>query len=148
MKLDVGCGSYKKEGFTGVDIDPDVHPDIVASMDNIPLPDECASELYSSHSLEHVSKFEVVPVLKEWRRLLQVGGVAVIEVPDLVWACQNWLWRRSNDWHMDVIFGQQNAIGEGHKTGFTPEIMAGYLREAGLTLLKHDVIDSHGQPTF
>lgn len=147
-KLDIGCGVYKREGFTGVDIDPDTNPDIVASMDNIPLPDGSVAEIWSSHSLEHISKFEVVPVLKEWRRLLQVGGIAVIEVPDLEWCIRNWLWRKSTDWHLDTIFGQQTSPGECHRTGFSPEILANYIKEAGLTLLSITMIDSHGQPTI
>ena len=106
------------------------------------------SEIYSSHSWNSQGKFEVVPTLKEWRRLLVPGGTALIEVPDLVWCVKNWLWRQSTDWHLDVLFGMQNHPGEFHKTGFTPAIMAGYLREAGLELVSQTTIDSHGQPTL
>ena len=148
IRLDVGCGPFKREGFTGVDIDPTCNPDIVAPMWAIPLPDSSVDVLYSSHALEHVSKFEVMPTLSEWRRLLKPGGLMTIEVPDLAWCCQNWLWRRSNDWHMDVLFGQQTAPGEFHKTGFTPELMAVYLQQASLILLSQTTVDSHGQPTL
>jgi predicted SAM-dependent methyltransferase len=147
-RLDIGCGIYRRDGFTGVDIDPACAPDICAPMDAIPLPDASVAELWSSHALEHVSKFKVVPVLKEWRRLLVVGGVGTIEVPDLEWCCRNWLFRRTNDWHMDVLFGQATSEAEQHRTGFTKDIMASYLREAGLTLLNWSTVDSHGQPTL
>jgi predicted SAM-dependent methyltransferase len=100
----------------------------------------------SSHALEHVGKFEVVPTLKEWRRLLKPGGLATIEVPDFEWCLKNWLWRKSTDWHLDTIFGQQTNVGEYHKTGFTYDIMLGYLAEAQLVLAAFDVIESHGQP--
>lgn len=146
MRLDIGCGTFKREGFTGVDAHVDT--DIKAEMWAIPLPDESVDEIYSSHALEHISKFEVVPTLREWYRLLKPNGTAVIEVPDLVWCCQNWLSRQSNDWHMDVLFGMQNHPGEFHKTGFTPALMAAYLQGAGLTLTSYTTIDSHGQPTL
>ncbi len=146
MKLDVGCGTFKREGYTGVD--PFVDTDIQAPMWAIPLPDNSVEEIYSSHALEHIGKREVVPTLKEWARLLKVGGVATIEVPDLEWCIRNWLWRKSTDWHLDTIFGNQEHEGEYHKTGFSSDILAGYVREAGLTMLRCAIIDSHGQPTI
>jgi predicted SAM-dependent methyltransferase len=146
--LDVGCGPFKKEGFLGIDIDPSCNPDIVASMDNIPLPDASVIELRSSHSLEHVTKYDVPRVLQEWKRLLKPGGIAVIEVPDLEWCIHNWLWRKTTDWHMDTIFGQQTSPGEAHRTGFTYDIMADYLRQAGLVLLNFNIVQSHGQPSL
>lgn len=148
MRLDIGCGTFKREGFVGVDIEPTVKPDICAPMWDIPLGDSEVDEIYSSHALEHLAKAEVVPTLTEWRRILKAGGVATIEVPDLRWCCENWLFRQSNDWHMDTIFGNQEHPGEFHKTGFTPAIMEQYLKQAGLTLLSQRTIDSHGQPTL
>lgn len=147
VKLDIGGGVYPRDGYLNVDAFVE-SADIRADMRDIPLPDASVDEIYSSHALEHMSKHDIVPILKEWKRLLKVGGVAVIEVPDLRWCCENWLYRLSNDWHMDTIFGQQTTPGEFHKTGFTPDIMAGYLREAGLTLLAQRTVDSHGQPTL
>lgn len=148
MKLDIGCGIFKRDGYTGVDIDPICHPDICAPMNSIPLPDNSVSEIYSSHALEHQGKFEIVPILKEWKRILIPGGTLVIEVPDLRWCVQNWLFRQTNDWHLDALFGQQTGIGEFHKTGFTPRIMEGYIEEAGLVVVDQTTIDSHGQPTL
>lgn len=148
MKLDVGCGIYKKDGYTGVDVDPNVNPDIVAPMWSIPLPDNSVDELRSSHALEHVTRHQVVDVLKEWKRLLKPFAMAEIEVPDLRWCCQNWLHRQSADWHMDTIFGQATSIGEEHRTGFTPAIMADYIQRSGLELVSQTTIDSHGQPTL
>lgn len=149
MKLDIGCGIYRKDGYIGVDIDPACNPDICAPMQSIPeLADGCADEIYSSHALEHQGKFEIVPILKEWKRILASNGVMIIEVPDLRWCCENWLYRQTNDWHLDTIFGMQSAMGEFHKTGFTPRIMEQYLTEAGLTLVQCTTIDSHGQPTL
>lgn len=146
MKLDIGCGDFKREGFTGVD--PFVETDIQADMWAIPLPDSSVDEIYSSHSLEHISKFQVVPTLTEWKRLIKPGGKIEIQVPDLVWCCEQWLARQSTDWYLDTLFGMQNHPGEFHKTGFTFGIMQGYLNEVGLILLHNATISSHGQPTL
>lgn len=147
IRLDMGGGDYPREGFLSVDPFTDT-ADIHADMGDVPMDDNTVDEIWSCHSLEHVSKFRVVPILQEWKRLIKPGSLITIEVPDLVWCCQNWLWRRSNDWHMDVLFGMQNKPGEEHRTGFTPEIMAVYLEQAGLTLMSQTTVDSHGQPTL
>jgi predicted SAM-dependent methyltransferase len=148
MKLDIGCGRSPKAGYIGVDIVADTHPDIVAPMWEIPVSDNTVDEIFSTHALEHVSKNQVIPTLREWLRLLRPGGKARIEVPDLAWCCRNWLDHRSNDWHMDTIFGNQEHEGEFHKTGFTYEIMRGYLGHAGFVLDNFSVIQSHGQDTL
>jgi predicted SAM-dependent methyltransferase len=147
MKLDIGCGDFKKEGFLGVD--PYMATaDYQAPMWELPFPDSSIEEIYSSHALEHISKFEVVPTLTEWQRVIIPGCSIEIHVPDLRWCCQQWLQRQSTDWFMDILFGLQTHPGEFHKTGFTPEIMKRYLVEAGLKLIDHRVVDSHGQPTL
>lgn len=146
MKLDIGCGDFKRDGFLGVDAFVDT--DFKAPMWAIPLPDHSVDEIYSSHALEHVGKFQVVPTLREWARIIKPDGLITIQVPDLRWCCQQWLARQTTDWYLDILFGMQNHEGEFHKTGFTPEIMQSYLSEAGLTLLKSHTVESHGQPTL
>lgn len=131
MKLDIGSGNKPREGFTGVDLYADGKGIIKAPMNALPFEDETVDEIYSSHSLEHIGKYEVVPTLAEWRRVLVWEGLLTIEVPDLEWVCKNWLKYRSNDWHMDAIFGDQSTPGQFHKTGFTRAIMYSYLEQAG-----------------
>lgn len=146
MRLDIGCGTFKRQGFIGVD--PYAEADVHASMWSLPFPDDSIEEIYSSHALEHIGKFEVLDTLKEWRRILRPGGKIEIQVPDLRWCCQQWLARQTTDWYLDILFGMQNHPGEFHKTGFTPAIMFDYLKAAGLVLLDEGTIDSHGQPTL
>lgn len=49
----------------------------------IPLVSNSADYVYFSHFLEHLNKVEVVPFLKEVKRVLKKGGVVRISVPDL-----------------------------------------------------------------
>jgi predicted SAM-dependent methyltransferase len=150
VRLDIGCGTYKHEGYTGVDVEPSVNPDICAPMWNIPLPDNSVDEIISSHALEHVTKFQVVPVLLEWKRLIKTApdGIIIIQVPDLEWCCRAWLAHPQTDWWMDILFGMCTTEGEQHRTGFTVPIMTEYLRQAGLSLIDARTIESHGQPTL
>lgn len=50
---------------------------------HLPLPDSSAEVLYSSHMLEHLDREEVIAFLGEARRVLAIGGIIRIAVPDL-----------------------------------------------------------------
>lgn len=150
LRLDIGSGDNPLEGFTGVDLYSEAEGIVNAPMNALPYPDESVDEIYSSHALEHVGKYEVVPTLHEWWRVMKWNARLTIEVPDLAWVCKNWLSRLTNDWHMDAIFGDQSTPGQYHKTGFTRPIMYHYLEEAGFQHreVESAVVWSHEQDCF
>lgn len=82
MKVELGCGRHKREGYTGIDIQPFPGVDIVADVRNIPLPDECADEVYTSHVIEHFWWYEIKDLLAEWIRILKPGGLIVVGTPN------------------------------------------------------------------
>jgi predicted SAM-dependent methyltransferase len=129
IRLDIGCGSSPIPGYTGVDLY--TKADIQAPMWALPYEDNSVDEIYTNHALEHVTKAKIVPTLTEWRRVLKPGGRLTIGVPDLEWCVRMWLAHKTNDWYMDIIFGNQEHEGESHQTGFTKEIMLHYLGLAG-----------------
>lgn len=89
MKLNIGAGGKRLEGYTGIDAVERPGADIVARADAIPLPDGCAEEVLAVHLVEHVHLWEVPDLLREWHRLLAPGGLLVLEMPDLLKCCQN-----------------------------------------------------------
>ena len=147
MKLDLGCGQRPAPGYVGVDLHESA--DIKSSITSVNLPDGCATDLYSSHSLEHVRKAEVIPTLREWYRLLQPSGQLILRVPDLKWCILNWIDSGcGNGWELDTIFGSQEHDGNVHRTGFTIPMVRFYLTSAGFIVESVRVIQSHGQPTI
>lgn len=56
LRIDLGCGSNKKEGTLGIDLLPAPGVDYVIDMEKQPLPfaDESVSYAHSSHFLEHI----------------------------------------------------------------------------------------------
>jgi len=60
MKIDLGCGKNKKEGFIGVDQYPMEGVDVVLNIGADPWPweDNSVEEAHSSHFLEHLTNFE------------------------------------------------------------------------------------------
>lgn len=87
MKLDLGCGKVKKEGYYSVDHDPESHANLVKTIiDNIPFEDSTIEAVYSSHFLEHLEKPELI-IAEIWRVCQPKAEVFLkfplnLEIPD------------------------------------------------------------------
>lgn len=83
MKLDLGCGHRKREGFVGVDSSPDCGADIVHDLTQMPWPfdDESVDEVHSSHFLEHLDGAERIAFMDELYRVMKPGAKAQIITP-------------------------------------------------------------------
>lgn len=132
IKLDIGCGIEETtaEGFIGVDAYTP-NAEIKANMWDLPFEDGEVDFILSRNALEHISKFQIVPTLTEWKRVLKIGGNIHLEVPDLEWACLWWVTHQTTSWDMDIIYGTQLHEGEFHKTGFSAKIIFDYFYNLG-----------------
>lgn len=84
VKLDLGCGPNKKEGFVGVDSRQfDGKVDIVHDLTITPWPweDESVEEVNASHIVEHFSWPQRVGFFNELFRVMKVGAKAQIVIP-------------------------------------------------------------------
>jgi len=81
MKLDLGCGNKKKEGFTGVDIIPLPDVDIVMDLEKFPwrFKDNSVEEVYCSHYVEHAT--DLVRFMEEVWRICKNGAKATFVAP-------------------------------------------------------------------
>lgn len=81
IKLDVGCGSNKREGFVGIDIAGGA--DIVHDLTNFPWPiaDASVGEVHCSHVFEHIPGKLRGKFMDELWRVMAPGAGAVIIVP-------------------------------------------------------------------
>lgn len=72
VKLDLGCGASKQQGFIGIDARALPGVDIVHDLEKFPwpLPDECAIFAMSSHVLEHINPGRVPPQVSSLINLL------------------------------------------------------------------------------
>lgn len=84
MKIQVGCGEQRLEGFLNVDIRPLPTVDIVAHAGKLEgIADGSVRAIFSSAFFEHLFAAQHVPTLLEWRRVLQRDGVVVmVGIPD------------------------------------------------------------------
>ena len=90
MKLDIGCGKNKKEGYVGIDVAKDSDADIIASALSIPVKDAVVDEINCSHLIEHLYPQEAQKFFDEIFRVLKEGGEASLKV-DRDWTRQRLL---------------------------------------------------------
>jgi SAM-dependent methyltransferase len=87
LKIDLGCGSNKREGFTGVDMFKMQGVDVVCNLakDKWPFEDNSVDEAHASHFIEHLTnlgdKWERTHFFNELHRVLKKGGTAQLIFP-------------------------------------------------------------------
>jgi SAM-dependent methyltransferase len=85
LKLDLGCGNAKREGFLGVDSRDFAGVDCVADLcQSWPWADESVDEAYCSHLVEHFTARDRIHFVNELYRVLRPVGMALVIVPN--WA--------------------------------------------------------------
>lgn len=77
IKLELGGGNERRDGFVNIDILPLSTVDIVWDLESFPwpLPDNCCDEVYASHVLEHINPHKgiFIKVMDEIWRVLKPG---------------------------------------------------------------------------
>ena len=84
MKLNLGCGYNKLEGYVNVDNDENCKPDVLTDLEApLPFEDNSVDEIVLNHVLEHLGQTTKVyfSVWKELYRVLKDGGLIHITVP-------------------------------------------------------------------
>ncbi len=105
IKLHLGCGGEKWKDFLNVDLNP-AKPgekdssrngcvaEVFADMRNLGLPDNCVDEIFTSHTIDHFTRWEGLDMIKDWLRMLKPGGRIVMEAADFR-RCILWLFHPS-----------------------------------------------------
>ena len=83
MRLDLGCGKNKKEGFHGVDSLEFEGVDTVLDLTQTPWPweDDSVEEVHCSHFIEHLTWPERVKFFNELYRVMKKDAKAAIILP-------------------------------------------------------------------
>jgi predicted SAM-dependent methyltransferase len=81
MKINLGCGNQKEEGFVNLDMDPSVNPDIVYDIQDIlPFDDGTVSEVRAYHIFEHIGD-KFFDLMCEIYRVCCNGAIVDVRVP-------------------------------------------------------------------
>lgn len=141
VRINIGCGINRVDGYINVDVQEakgGVVPDIFADARNVPLPDACADEVMAIHVFEHFALWECGDVLAEWRRLLKMKGLLVLELPDIIKCCRNVVEGIEGDKHPDQL-GLWGIYGDAqtpdpymlHRWGWSPKSLRHFLHQHG-----------------
>ena len=118
IKLDIGCGKEKKEGYIGIDIDPESQADIIASAMDLPFEDGSVDEVYSSHLVEHFSPEDAEKFFSEIYRVLRPGGRAEVKI--------------DKDWTKRRLFSKDKT----HKSRFRAGEIGGMIEKFSVKKVK------------
>ena len=83
IKLDIGCGQNKQEGFVGIDYREMEGVDIIHNLETFPCPveDESVMVAISSHVVEHIKPWFSIPFMDEVWRVLVPGATFAVATP-------------------------------------------------------------------
>jgi len=81
MKLNLGCGEFKKDGYLNLDISSAVKPDLIHDLNVFPYPfqDSQFDVVEADHVLEHLENSFLV--MKELHRVSKNKASVIVRVP-------------------------------------------------------------------
>lgn len=146
MQINVGAGKRTHPDWWNCDVVQDkdaTRPlDALCEATDIPLPDDVADVVQAIHLAEHLPRWDLEVALAEWRRLLKPGGLLVLELPNLVKCCENYLSGRvrKGGKHPDQlarfgIYGDPRCKNKWmlHAWGYSPQEMISILNANGFS---------------
>lgn len=125
----------KIPGFQTMDLRPGA--DVVGDCSDLSrFGDGTVEEVYASNILEHWPIADTVRVLKEWRRVLPVGGKLYVSVPDFDAAVKLYQLCGLTEWIKYHLWGDQKHALNYHYICFTFASLAKDLSDAGFSDIK------------
>jgi len=131
-KLNIGGGVNPIPGYDVIDRNQGTEAYPLSYEDGI------FHEVRASHILEHFERKLLIPVLKEWIRVLKPNGILQISVPDFNWLLQHLEHPLFQAW----LMGGQTDENDFHKSLFTDNILRELFALCGLV----DVQSWEGSP--
>ena len=141
LKLNLGCGDVRVDGWVNIDLESE-KADLKRDLrDPLPYEDDTVDFIYSEHLIEHLNLNEGLKLLSECRRVLRPGGVLRIATPDLDYVVFKYFffWKRQ-DWIKKYGYGGLRTRAEmlnlvfrewGHQYLYNSEELKRRLREVG-----------------
>ena len=131
LRLHLGCGENRLEGYINVDFPPTEHtiqtksvPDIYADITKLRFPDQCVDEIRLHHVFEHFERTQALALLVQWHRWLKIGAKLHIETPDIIGCAEALVSDRPYADKQAILrhaFGSQEARWANHLDGWYAE---------------------------
>jgi len=156
-RLHLGCGAKHLPGFYHVDILDAPHIDRCGHVDDLAfIADGVVELIYACHVLEHFGRYEIEPVLREWYRVLAIGGVLRLAVPDFAAVVKMYAGEGLQDGMsglVGLVAGGQRTPYDFHKMIFDEPLLTTFLRRVGFAEVRrwdwrqteHAAVDDYSQ---
>lgn len=143
LRVNLGCGGKYLNGYMNIDLIRRGVVDLIADARKLPLQDSSVELIESYHLIEHIPRYELLPTLKQWFRVLIPGGKMIAEFPDFDTACKLYL-QGDEKMLSKAIYGGHRWSSDVHYFGYNFKRLKRILEKAGFTeIIKKDPQDYH-----
>ncbi len=140
LKLNLGCGSNKIDGFVNIDTELSCKPDLVHNFvcNRLPYKDNTVDEIICFHTIEHIQKRFHKQVLNEIWRVLKPSGNFVISYPEFIRCVDNWRrnYKGKREFWEATIFGRQLYESDFHVCIMYTPIFVSLLKDCGFSSIE------------
>ena len=147
MKLNLGSGSTRLEGYTNIDCDPMVEPDVISRVEDLDYGDNTFEAIYMSHLLEHLRLEDARTLLFNCHKWLHEGCKLFISVPDLGVLAELLVEGVESHIIIEIIYGKPDKpVEKRHQWGYTEISLKRELEVVGFKVLGKfsPLLDSSG----
>ena len=141
-KLNLGSGSFFKEGYINVDHRAIEGVDVIADIGDLPYAQGSLDEIFLSHVAEHFTERKFTELLKYWYSLLAKNGKVVIIVPDIDAMIRRYV-DKDITWSnlRQVILGGQDYNSDYHFNAFSTDYIEEVVKSS-LPNASYKLVDS------
>jgi len=148
LSLNIGCGDQILDNINGykcinVDIRMLSGVDVCCDIKKLPFKSESFDRILASDVIEHFPISETSALLKEWSRVLKIGGHIKFRTPSLKWVARQYLATgdaKFISWH---IFGGQDYETNFHYVIFDNKWLSELCGEVGLFVIDYKEVHSN-----
>ncbi len=134
------------EGFDNLDILPQIEGEIQADITKLVYLDKSVDLIFAENILQVFPHRHTRNVLTEWKRVLKVGGVMILILPDLKSILQNYNdGLLSNREVNELLFGKQTNDYDYLYNAFDSESITNHLKAVGLDIVETKIENINNQ---
>ena len=147
MKLHLGCGDRRIEGFINIDIQDSPTVDVIADIMDLPYEPNTVDVIYSCCMLEHFGRNNNLKffrntcwtdVIEYWHKILKPGGELFISVPDFKAVCEEYLKNGDISKIMGITIGGQKNEEDLHGMIFDYESLSAELNKGFVNISRYN----------
>jgi len=142
LRLNLGSGEDRREGYTHVDLRPDC-ADVLGDVRALPFGENSADHILALDILEHLPPSASLSTLRHWHDILEPGGRLTLRVPNLFQLARFIVEGYMVEAAIINIMGGHRWGPEGawdcHHANWTPVLLGELLAAAGFEVLSNDL---------